>query len=125
MVQLGFPPHRIDLLTSLRGVNFDEIWNRRVPSEIDGVPVDFIDRESFMKNKLAAGRTKAKADVEALGAGYSRAAGQRANEGQDGRRSVRRGIAAREGGGARGRRSMNGEAVSSAGGKRNSACYTR
>jgi hypothetical protein len=68
IVQLGFPPHRIDLLTSLSGVSFDEIWNRRVPSQIDGVPVDFIDRESFIKNKLASGRTKDKADVEALSA---------------------------------------------------------
>jgi uncharacterized nucleotidyltransferase DUF6036 len=67
VVQLGSPPYRIDILTSVSGVDFDEIWDRRVPSQLDGTPVDFIDRDSFIKNKLASGRTKDKADVEALG----------------------------------------------------------
>jgi len=66
IVQLGYPPHRIDILTSISGVSFDEIWERRVHSDMEGLPVDFIDRQSFITNKRATGRTKDKADVEAL-----------------------------------------------------------
>ena len=67
VVQLGFPPHRIDIVTSITGVDFDEIWPLRIASELDGQPVSFIDRGSFVKNKKATGRMKDLADVEALG----------------------------------------------------------
>jgi hypothetical protein len=67
VVQLGFPPFRIDIVTSISGVDFDELWDRRIASELDGVPVHFIDRDSFIKNKRAAGRAKDRADLEALG----------------------------------------------------------
>lgn len=68
VVQLGFPPFRIDIVTSISGVEFEEIWNRRVAADVDGVPVHFIDRDSFIKNKRATGRKKDQADLEALGA---------------------------------------------------------
>jgi hypothetical protein len=67
VVQLGFPPHRIDILTSITGVEFDEIWQHRVVSEQDGLQVSYIDRESFIKNKRATGRARDRADLEALG----------------------------------------------------------
>ncbi len=67
VVQLGFPPCRIDIVTSITGVDFDEVWARRIESELDGQPVSFIDRTSFLKNKKATGRAKDLADVEALG----------------------------------------------------------
>jgi hypothetical protein len=68
VVQLGFPPHRIDILSGISGVSFDTVWQRRVRADLDGTPVNFIDRESFIRNKKATGRTKDKADVETLGA---------------------------------------------------------
>jgi len=67
IVQLGLPPNRIDLLTSITGVEFDEAWAGRVSGDLHGVPVNFIGKESFIKNKRATGRTRDKADLEALG----------------------------------------------------------
>ena len=69
VIQLGRPPNRIDLLTAITGVEFEEVWNDRIGAELDGLPVSFIGRESLIKNKRATGRTQDKADLEALGAG--------------------------------------------------------
>lgn len=60
------PPNRIDLLTSLTGVTFDEAWDRRVPGDLDGVPVAFLSRATLIKNERATGRTQDAADVEKL-----------------------------------------------------------
>jgi hypothetical protein len=67
IVQLGVPPNRIDLLTSLSGLSFEEAWDARVPGELGGQPVTFLGRNSLIKNKKATGRTKDAADIEALG----------------------------------------------------------
>jgi len=67
VIQLGRPPNRIDVLTSLTGVQFDEIWASRVAGALGGLPVAFISKELFIKNKRATGRTKDVADVEGLG----------------------------------------------------------
>ena len=66
-MQLGYPPNRIDLNTSLSGVTFDEVWASREPGELDGLPVFFIGRRAYIKNKRASGRLKDLADLEALG----------------------------------------------------------
>ena len=66
VVQLGFPPARIDLLTSIDGVDFDECFARRMTVEIDGLPLHFIALEDFKTNKRAVGRHQDLADVEAL-----------------------------------------------------------
>lgn len=62
-IQLGFEPNRIDLLTTLTGVTFEEAWEQRVPAVLDGVPVWFISREHLVRNKRAAGRPQDLADV--------------------------------------------------------------
>jgi len=67
VVQLGQPPNRIDLLTALTGVTFDEAWQDREPGDLDGIPVQFIGRRAFVKNKRSTGRLKDRADLEALG----------------------------------------------------------
>jgi len=67
VVQLGFPPVRIDLVTSLAGVTWDEAWSGRAEGDYGGVPVGFIGRTEFLRNKRAAGRAKDLADIEALG----------------------------------------------------------
>ena len=66
VIQLGFPPNRIDLLTSLSGVEFACCYPARVQVDIDGELVDFIDLENLKKNKQAVGRTQDLADLENL-----------------------------------------------------------
>ena len=67
VVQLGFPPVRIDLLTSLTGISFEEAWISRQTGTIDAVPVAFPSREVFLKNKRATGRGRDQGDVASLG----------------------------------------------------------
>jgi hypothetical protein len=67
VIQLGHPPSRIDLLTSITGVPFEEAWRERVPAELDGLPVHFIGREALIRNKRATARARDLADLEALG----------------------------------------------------------
>jgi len=66
IVQLGRPPNRIDLLTSISGVEFEQAWRSRVTSELDGLPVFFLGWQSLIDNKLASGREKDLADVSKL-----------------------------------------------------------
>lgn len=66
ITQLGRPPNRIDLLTSLSGIDFDEVWSGRVASQLDDLPVAFIGKEALLKNKRASGRAKDLADVEQI-----------------------------------------------------------
>ena len=68
VIQLGHPPNRIDLLTSITDVTFEEAWVSSVPGELHGIPVRFLGREALIRNKRATGRTQDKADLEALGA---------------------------------------------------------
>jgi hypothetical protein len=67
VVQLGVPPVRIDLITSITGVSWDEAWAGRVTGRYGDMPVSYIGREQFVANKRATGRTKDVADLEVLG----------------------------------------------------------
>ena len=69
VIQLGVPPNRIDLLTSITGVPFDEAWADRVEADMEGTRVSFISRQALIRNKRLTGRAQDKADLEALGAG--------------------------------------------------------
>ncbi|HEY5906394.1 MAG TPA: hypothetical protein VIZ31_00045, partial [Vicinamibacteria bacterium] len=69
VVQIGMPPRRIDVLTSISGVEFDEAWAGRVTHEVGGLAVPFLGRAELVRNKRASGRTKDRADLEALGEG--------------------------------------------------------
>ena len=66
MLQLGYPPGRIDILTTLPGVEFSECYAARTVVEVDGVSVNFIDLENLKKNKKATGRHQDLADLENL-----------------------------------------------------------
>lgn len=66
ILQFGVPPNRIDILTKIASVSYDEAWNDRVYGNLDGVNLPFISREKLIENKVGAGRTKDLADVEAL-----------------------------------------------------------
>lgn len=67
VVQIGLPPRRIDLLTSISGVGFAEAWPGRTTRDVAGLAVPFIGRAALVRNKRAAGRAKDLADLEALG----------------------------------------------------------
>ncbi len=67
VAQLGLPPYRIDILTSISGVAFDAAWEDRVEGNVAGVDVPVLGRASFRKNKRASGRPRDLADLQALG----------------------------------------------------------
>ncbi|HLX09590.1 MAG TPA: hypothetical protein VKY89_17180 [Thermoanaerobaculia bacterium] len=64
--QIGLPPRRIDILTEISGLAFDEAWPSRAFQKIGEVEVPFLGRDALLKNKRASGRAKDLADVEAL-----------------------------------------------------------
>lgn len=64
--QVGLPPRRIDVLTQITGVGFDEAWTGRATAEVEGRTIHVIGREAFLKNKEAAGRPKDLADAARL-----------------------------------------------------------
>ena len=63
---MGLPPGRIDVITSIDGVTFEEIWESRVSAHYGGVAIEVPSPEMLIKNKRAAGRPKDLVDVEAL-----------------------------------------------------------
>lgn len=65
--QMGLPPERIDILTDLTGLTFEEAWPTRLRAPFGELEVDFIGREAFVKNKRATGRARDLGDIEALG----------------------------------------------------------
>ncbi len=67
VVQLGVPPVRVDILTGISGVTWEEAWAGRIADKFGGIPVAFIGLAELRQNKLAAGRHKDLADLEALG----------------------------------------------------------
>jgi len=67
VVQLGVPPLRVDLLTSLTGVSWDQASAGRSVGRYADVAVPFLGRQELIANKRALGRRKDLADIEALG----------------------------------------------------------
>lgn len=66
VIQLGRVPYRIDILTGITGVTFEEAFASRISAKLDGLPVWIIARDPLLKNKRATGRLKDAADVEEL-----------------------------------------------------------
>jgi hypothetical protein len=64
--QIGLPPRRIDVLTQISGMSFDEAWATHVTVAFEGKRIPFIGREAFIRNKEAAGRPKDLADAARL-----------------------------------------------------------
>ena len=65
--QLGQPPNRIDIMTGISGVDFDEAWDARVVGNFEGREVGFLSREHLIRNKSSTGRGKDRVDIEMLG----------------------------------------------------------
>jgi hypothetical protein len=66
VIQLGYPPNRIDLLTSISGVEFDEAYRDRKTGIFGKSRASFISLEHLIRNKQVAGRAKDTADAELL-----------------------------------------------------------
>ena len=67
VIQLGLPPVRIDLITSLSGVSWEEANDSKEQGFFGDVPVAYIGKKQFIINKRATGRKKDLADLESLG----------------------------------------------------------
>jgi len=66
IIQLGYPPNRIDLLTTLKDLKFEDCYKTKVKVAIGDVEINFIDIENLKKNKRATGRPQDLADAENL-----------------------------------------------------------
>ena len=66
VIQLGVSPNRIDVMTFLSGISFDEAWASRELGELDGLSVPFISKDMLKRNKVACGRLQDLADLEYL-----------------------------------------------------------
>jgi hypothetical protein len=66
IIQLGYPPNRIDILTTLTDLKFEDCYKSRADVEIQGLHINFIDIENLKKNKRATGRPQDLADAENL-----------------------------------------------------------
>lgn len=66
VVQLGVSPNRIDILSSISGVSFDDAWASRRAADIEGLAVQFIGRDELIRNKESTGRAKDLGDAEEL-----------------------------------------------------------
>jgi len=67
VIQLGVPPVRVDIITSLTGVSWEDACAGRTQGKYGDIPVYYIGRKQFISNKRAVGRKKDLADLEALG----------------------------------------------------------
>jgi hypothetical protein len=66
VIRMGMPPVRLEILTSISGVTFEECYAERVVGELDGVPVNLISLRHLKLNKRASGRNKDLNDLENL-----------------------------------------------------------
>jgi predicted nucleotidyltransferase len=66
VIRMGLPPVRIEILTTLSGVDFDGCYSRREIIDLDGVEVNLISLDDLKKNKQAAGRHQDLNDLEHL-----------------------------------------------------------
>jgi hypothetical protein len=64
--QIGLPPSRIDVLTSISGVDFDDAWVRRLEISVGDLAVPVIGRSDFVANKKASGRPRDLLDIDLL-----------------------------------------------------------
>jgi len=66
VVQLGYPPNRIDLLTTVTGLDFDECWQKREAVEFEGVTIHFLSLNHLKLNKRLVARKQDDLDLENL-----------------------------------------------------------
>ena len=67
VIQLGYPPARIDLMVAVSGVEFASAYKSRLEVDLDGTQINIINRDDFIRNKKATGRPKDFIDLKELG----------------------------------------------------------
>jgi hypothetical protein len=70
MLEMGVPPVQIHVMSTISGVEWGEVWSDRVEGPLGSHSVQFLGRETFLRNKRAAGRPKDLADIDALEPGH-------------------------------------------------------
>lgn len=63
ILQIGIAPCRIDIITGIDGVTFDEAWQNKLPVTVDGVDLYVLSKPDLLKNKTAADRDKDQGDI--------------------------------------------------------------
>ncbi|QQS48691.1 MAG: nucleotidyltransferase [Acidobacteriota bacterium] len=63
VIQIGVEPCRIDIITGVNGLEFDEAWKNRLRINVDNIDFDILSKQDLLKNKLAAGREKDLGDI--------------------------------------------------------------
>jgi hypothetical protein len=66
VIQFGYEPNRIDILTSVTGLNFDECFNESIIANFENLIIRFLDLKNLKKNKLLTRRQKDLGDIENL-----------------------------------------------------------
>jgi hypothetical protein len=66
ILQIGVPPNRIDIITSIAGVDFQEAWKSKATAKYDDQNIFIISREHLIRNKKAVGRPQDKIDADLL-----------------------------------------------------------
>lgn len=66
VIQIGLPPRRIDFLTEVSGLSFEEAWQNRTTHAVGTLAVPFLSRQDLIRNKRASGRPKDLADLDTL-----------------------------------------------------------
>lgn len=64
IVQIGVAPNRVDILTSLTGLTFEEAWKNRKPTSFADIPLSVISESDFVRNKRSVGRPQDLVDAE-------------------------------------------------------------
>ncbi len=67
ILRMGLPPVKIEMINSISGLSFNEVWENRNSGHYGTVPVNFISFEHLLKNKRESGRPKDIADIDELG----------------------------------------------------------
>ena len=66
VIQIGYPPLRVDILTGISGISWINAWQNRVSAMIEGTHVSFLSRDDLIKNKEAVGRPVDLGDLDRL-----------------------------------------------------------
>ena len=67
IIQLGYEPVRIDIITSIKGLDFDDIWKSRIHGPYGKQTINYIDRQNLIRSKKLSNRDQDKADLKLLG----------------------------------------------------------
>lgn len=66
VIQLGRAPNRVDLMTGIDGVDFEDAWKHRLAGNIEEIPVAVLGLQELVANKRATGRPQDLADIDRL-----------------------------------------------------------